>query len=163
MKYGKLKYGTFMSRNSGVSSPTVWSNMREVASVHQEKGRGALPTSVFESRANRCKWRLVLGWDYLFTPDAYRRIAGGQQRYLPMIVNKPWFEETDGQTQKMSTGPLAVLVVSSPGCECTLKKRWCYDQVVCHLSLAPRQGVWGIHKNPLTCMEKMRHLENSKQ
>lgn len=144
-----------MSRNSSVSFPIVWSNERSCFSASE----GPWSSSCFclwkySTQVQMGKWRLVLGWDHLFTPDACRRIVGGQQRYLPMIANKPWFEETEKEKQKISTGPLADLVVSSPGCECTLKNWWCYDRVVCHLSLAPRQGAWGSHiKTPHMCGE----------
>lgn len=128
MKFGKLKFGIFMNRNSSASSPVVWSNERSCFST---PGEGPWSYSHFHLQnysrhVQMGNWRLALGWDNLFTTDVCQRIAGGQHRYLPTIVNKPWFEEREkGRAGRggrgMSTGPLADLVASNPGCECPSK------------------------------------------
>lgn len=123
MKFGKTKFGTFMNRNSSASSSVVWSNERSCFSA---PGEGPWSYSHFHlqkysRQAQMGNRRLALGWDHLSTPDVCQRIAGGQQRYLPVIVNKPWFEATEKKNPQKYTGPLADSVASNPDCECTLK------------------------------------------
>lgn len=146
MKFEKLKFGTFMNKNSSASSPAVWIDERIHFSAPRETlwSYSCFHLQMYGRQVQMGSWRLALGWEHLFTPDVCQRIAGGQHRILPTIVNKTWFEATEGK--KLVYGPTCRYSSWQPRLWMQFKRRWCYEQVVCHLPLAPRQEGWGSHE-----------------
>lgn len=157
MKFGKLKFGTFINRSSSASPAAVWGNETSCFSARAEGlwGYSPFPLQKCSRHVSVGKRRMALGWEQLLTPDFSQSIAGGQHRYLSIVVNKPGIEAIKGK--KKVYWPTCRFSSQWPRLWMHFKRWWHCDQVVGHLSLALRQA-WGSHKKTLPYVSK-RYLK----